>query len=936
MTSRRSILLTLILALAPVAAMAQLEHAIWYFGNRAGLDFRGGAPVATTNGFDYQWEGTSTICDRWTGQLLFHTDGDTVWNRQGQIMPNGTGLGGHLSSTQSALIVPFPEDTTRYYIISTDAGEYYGGESAVSWSIVDMKLDGGLGAVTQRKVRLFAPVAEKVAAVKHCNGRGYWIILHELRTDRFITYYLSKNGFEGPRFTSIGSTHGIALESGIGGMKFSQKGDRLAAALFSTGVVDLFDFDRKTGTLSNAISATGNPFAYDVCFSPDGTKLYLTGEQARYLVQFDATARDAATLEASRTEIFRSTHRWPAFEHIGGVQAGPDGRLYVVVRNEQQMSVITQPNRAGALCGYQHRTVLLGDHYGILGLPNFIYGVYDTTLETCRPPRARFSSTSRTICAGETVTFSDESYDNPLAWHWSFPGGVPSMFEGRAPGTVSYPSAGTYAAMLVVENANGSDTLVVDVTVNRRPIVSAGEDRTICIGADTQIGSTSDEAATYLWSPTTGLSCPTCPDPVASPTSTTTYTVVATSPEGCTSSDEVTVVVEPFPAVDAGRDTAICIGESVRLQGSGGSELLWTPATGLSCTTCADPIATPLVSTTYTLMTSNDGRCVSIDSVRVTVSERPTPDAGDPVQICQGESAHLEATGGARYVWTPPDDLSCSDCSSPVATPSETRTYYVEAFNASGCGAVDSVTVFVNPAPRLVHMGLGPDQGIFPGTQLDIPVVLEERLDAASVAVIDMAVDYDPTIMHLLHATLDSSLTEGWTAVVTGEDRARGRFAARLFATNGATLVGSGILARLRFQSFINVGDSSTARLTVALPGKECTQVLTRPVVVRLDSVCALSQRLLSATGAVYALEGNAPNPFNPSTRIDFSLGLDGNARVEILDAAGRTVAVLADGPMTAGRHALVWDASEQSSGVYFCRVTSGEWTRTIAMTLKK
>jgi PKD repeat protein len=936
----RLLLLALLPFVAPAVASAQLESSIWYFGYKAGLDFRSGSVVQLSDGFDHQVEGTSTLSDPRTGQLVMHTDGDTVWNRNHQVMPNGAGIGHptHTSSTQGATIVPMPEDSTRFYIISIDAGEYMGTTEA-TWSIVDMKLDGGLGAVTTRKQFLRSGVAEKIAVVKHCNGRGYWVIMHQLGDAKFLVYYLSVNGFEGPRVFDLGTPHVGSYERAIGSMKLNLKGDRLAVAIFRTPAIDLLDFDRRTGTLSNSMTipvAPDDSVVYDVCFSPDGTKLYATGEQARYVAQYDVSSRSVPTIVASRYVVHRNTSRYVSVGHVGQAQVAPDGRVYVSIQNESEISVITDPNLAGAACGYRHRAIPLGRPYCKLGLPNIIHGLYDPTLETCRPPRARFRSSTRELCAGESLELTDESYDDPTAWQWTIPGGNPAATTQRHPGRVLFETPGLFRVELVASNENGTDTFAIEIRVNPRPEIDAGADRTICIGDVVQIGGSARDAATIRWTPSTGLSCSDCSDPVAAPLTTTTYRVVATSAAGCVTTDEVTVTVDPFPSVDAGRDTAICLGESVVLDGRGGSELIWSPATGLSCTSCANPIASPLVSTTYTLVTSNNGRCISIDSMRITVSPRPTADAGNDVRICRGTSTVLTATGGSRYEWSPAASLSCTECAEPTAYPDTTTTYLVRAFNASGCASIDSVTVEVDPAPRLVHADLGPEVRTFPGTELELPVMLQEPLDAAFVSFLEMTVDYDPSIMYLTRATLDSTLTEGWTVVVTTEDRVRGHFSARLFATNGATLKGSGVMARLRFQSFIHFGDSSTARLALLLPGHECTRIETTPTVVRLDSICGLSQRFIEMTGDVYALRQNSPNPFNPATTIDFSLGLDGPTLVEIVDLTGRTVAVLADEYMAPGPHSITWDASAFPSGLYYCRITSGPWRESVVMTLSK
>ena len=83
---------------------SQKEENIWYFGNRAGLDFNSGSPVALTDGVLFTNEGCSVISDN-TGNLLFYTDGTRVWNKNHRQMPNGLELMGNFSSNQSAVTV---------------------------------------------------------------------------------------------------------------------------------------------------------------------------------------------------------------------------------------------------------------------------------------------------------------------------------------------------------------------------------------------------------------------------------------------------------------------------------------------------------------------------------------------------------------------------------------------------------------------------------------------------------------------------------------------------------------------------------------------------------------------------------------------------------------------------------------------------------------
>ena len=129
---------------------AQGEAANWYFGSRAGLNFNTSPPTPLTDGALETLEGCATISDS-AGNLLFYTNGTLVWNRDHQVMPNGTGLLGEDTSTQSAIIVPNPQEPNLYYIFTVDG--LFPGENdpsalrGLNYSTVNMDLDGGLGDI---------------------------------------------------------------------------------------------------------------------------------------------------------------------------------------------------------------------------------------------------------------------------------------------------------------------------------------------------------------------------------------------------------------------------------------------------------------------------------------------------------------------------------------------------------------------------------------------------------------------------------------------------------------------------------------------------------------------------------------------------------------------------------------------------------------------
>ncbi|MFY8029734.1 MAG: hypothetical protein ACOVPB_11205, partial [Bacteroidia bacterium] len=112
---KRFLIIVFIQCIFNTTLRAQGEANIWYFGQNAGLDFNSGSPVPLSNGAINTYEGCASIANS-AGALKFYTDGITVWNANHTAMPNGTGLFGDPSATQSAIIVPKPGNPNIYYV----------------------------------------------------------------------------------------------------------------------------------------------------------------------------------------------------------------------------------------------------------------------------------------------------------------------------------------------------------------------------------------------------------------------------------------------------------------------------------------------------------------------------------------------------------------------------------------------------------------------------------------------------------------------------------------------------------------------------------------------------------------------------------------------------------------------------------------------------
>ena len=247
---------------------------------------------------------------------------------------------------------------------------------------------------------------------------------------------------------------------------------------------------------------------------------------------------------------------------------------------------------------------------------------------------------------------------------------------------------------LIVTSSNGCSKVdSVKLTLNPIPIITQSKDTTICPNNSVKIfaaGGTS-----YLWSPTNSLDNVTSPSPVASPTVTTTYKVVIKDAYSCAYNDSVKVSISAPPSFAVTPDGSICAGTSKQLVASGGDTYEWTPADGLSDVNINNPIASPIISTTYSV-TIHKHLCNITDVYTTNLVVLPLPQvkatSSNDVTCALGTS-QLNATGATNYTWSPSTGLNNSNIGNPIASPANTTVYKVVGVNGSGCSNVDTVVV---------------------------------------------------------------------------------------------------------------------------------------------------------------------------------------------------------------------------------------------------
>ncbi|MEM6516101.1 MAG: T9SS type B sorting domain-containing protein [Bacteroidota bacterium] len=466
-----------------LTAFAQQEASFWYFGQNAGLRFDAtdGTVTALTDGQINTLEGCTSISDT-TGNLLFYSDGQTVWNSDHNPMPDGsyfqgTGLLGDPSSTSSGLIVPKPEDDTKFYLFTVDephhdnanafpnqfTGGYDSGGSVpgsddgfnngFNYSLIDMNLEGGMGNVdtSEKNIELISydptdseeikyKCSEKITAVRADDCSSFWVITH------FIDkYYAFKVDSDGVNTTPVISTVGPEVpisgyrRNALGYLKASPDGSKLVVAHngFATvqaanapGGVYLMDFDNDTGIISNSIELYGpenGNSPYGVEFSAENRKVYasigggVNGSGSSDILQWDLESGD---IPGSIQQVHSSTTI-----AAGALQLGLDRRIYraqfefnptTATGADRYIGVINNPEATGAAADYNEQGVLLDigggqPNLSRIGLPPFIQSLFNSEIDIIRN---NVSTTELKLCDGEDYTLTAD--DIPTATYtWS-------------------------------------------------------------------------------------------------------------------------------------------------------------------------------------------------------------------------------------------------------------------------------------------------------------------------------------------------------------------------------------------------------------------------------------------------------------------------------------------------------------------------------------
>lgn len=459
--------LLLLFLLCFVFSYGQNEASNWYFGNNAGINFdiNTGNTTALTDGQLSTVEGCTTISDS-NGSLILYTDGTTVYNNAHNVIANGTGLLGDASSSQSAIIVPKPNDPDIYYIFTVGSNQ---NNTGLNYSVVDMNAASGNEAVITKNINLLPACSEKISAVlKDCTTGNIWVIAFSnangsstVNMNTFHAYEVSNSGVN---TNAVTSNVNVSINDTRGNLKFSPDGNRLACANAQDGLF-IADFNKQTGTVTNRqnlhINTQNSNKPYGVEFSPNSELLYVTSSNDFFqtqsenenpnnhissLIQYNLSDNN---ISGSQIVIDNRTL------YRGGLQLGPDGKIYRALSSTYDsglpfLGVINSPNTIGTGSNYIHNAVSLNGRDSRQGLPPFITSFFSQKIDIIQD---NINTTSLPLCEGESYTLTAENITG-ATYNWTQDGTPITPTDSNVPYELEVSENGTYEVIINLNSGN--------------------------------------------------------------------------------------------------------------------------------------------------------------------------------------------------------------------------------------------------------------------------------------------------------------------------------------------------------------------------------------------------------------------------------------------------------------------------------------------------
>ena len=613
-------------------SLAQGQNNFWYFGDQFGLDFNSNPPTLLYDG-QLQSEENAAAVSTLDGELLFYTNGEQLWNRNHLPMQNGQGLSGHFSAQAGIAIVPFVDNPDRFYLFTASAIEQ-DPEQELRFSVVDMDLDGGLGAVAPglKNILLDSGGFQETVYAVHSNCDTTWVLgVLQGSPDRLYAYLIDEDGLHDPVQSELGHRYFLYAESGA---------DLIVLADFSE--FGLYTFDPESGEIdflySLPVAAPFNPVRAHL--SPDRSKLYVvegTPATTYTLYQYDLAAGGQPEVLQSKTELAT----FPVIPR--DVQLAPDGKIYLApqyIPPGDYLSIIHQPDLPGLACDFEKEAILFDGPFPSYGcFPNPV--VYPNSA----PP---LEMRDTFLCQGDSLWLSaTDRYDSYL---WS-DGSTDSLLLVTAPGT--------YWVRVSYGSCVRSDTVEVLGWILDQALLPP--DTVVCEGELLELDIFDPQATSYLWSTGYTGSLETLSEDG--------YYWAEVSDGYCNYRDFIAVEWQLFPFA-LGPDTTLCPGDTLILEAT-------TPFGSYSWQDgSSQPVFVLDSPGTYWVDVEARG-CEATDSIEVAFFPDIGLDLGEDGVVCRDDQPLVLSAfhpAALSYLWN-------TDESGPTIVVEESGLYAVEVWN---------------------------------------------------------------------------------------------------------------------------------------------------------------------------------------------------------------------------------------------------------------
>jgi hypothetical protein len=638
----------------------------WFFNNIS-LNFNNGNGEPTVGNSPLNIDGqesTTTISDP-DGNLLFYSDGISVYNRNNVIMPNGSGLTGSFSTTQSCLATPFPGNPNLYYLFTADAIEN-NFDNGIRYNIIDMTLNNGLGDIVSgsKNILVRDDVGEMLTGTFHTNGRDIWILMAKSNNNDFYAYLLTDQGINTNPVTS--SQIGQNTSLGLGPMKFSADGNMIASTMLRDWPwsIVLANFNRTTGELTNGrdiwLSDVVNNQPHSFEFSPDNSKLYVNLWQPNEIWQYDLSAGNINAITASKTVV----GLYPTGPSYGQMARGNNGKIYMTSASSGKVDYIANPNATGLACNYTTGTI---NAYvsGLMSfsIPNMIQGLGQPYIPSIAGKTA--------ICPGETSTYNVPYLTSNQTVTWSYTGsGTLTTNPNRTATLTNANGTGEIRVAVTGDCGISYDTIQIQTVQPIHPFI--GNDTLVCgeLLLTTQIPFDN-----YVWNTgSIGTSIAATPPG--------TYWVETIDTNGCVARDSIVLNTGTTNQVNLGAGATVCNNSPVILDAGNGYQSYQWQDGSINSTFTATTAGTYWVTVFDGCGYSTDSVDIAEGSIALNLNYN-----GDTIVCKTALPFTLNAPLGYNsYLWQNGNTTNNINVTS-------IGTYYVTVTDSAGCSGTDTLKV---------------------------------------------------------------------------------------------------------------------------------------------------------------------------------------------------------------------------------------------------